>query len=70
MKVCEVKGTNQGLVTAYKTFTSQYIHLYYIIVSREEQERRFVSAINFCKAVKIDVFVFIESELSPNRSTS
>ena len=25
---------------------------------------------HFCTAVKIDVFVFIESELCPNRSTS
>ena len=27
MKACEVKGTNQGLVTTYKIFTSPYIAL-------------------------------------------
>ena len=31
MKACGVEGTNQGLVTIYKTFTSQYKHYIYIV---------------------------------------
>ena len=38
MKVCEVKGTNQGLVTTYKTLTSQYIHLYIIYLRNKETQ--------------------------------
>ena len=71
MKTCGVEGTNQGLVN----FTSQSI-LYICRFTFKEQDEvrysthRLVLTINFCTEVKIDVFVFIESELSPNRSTS
>ena len=58
-------------------FTSQSI-LYICRFTFKEQDEvrysthRLVSTINFCTVMKIDVFVFIESEseLSPNRSTS
>ena len=62
--------TNQGLVTTYKIFTSQSIHKEQGEVRYSTHQNRLVSAINLCTEVKIDVFVFIESELSLNRSTS
>ena len=71
MKACGVKGTNQGLVTTYKTFIPNLYTIYNRFTFKEQDEvrynthsNRFVSIINFCTAVKIDVFVFIESELS------
>ena len=73
MKACGVEGTNQGLVA----FTSRSIHYICRFTFKEQDEVRYstnynrlFSTVNFCTAVKIDVFVFIESELSPNRSTS
>ena len=39
MKACEVKGTNQGIVTNYKTFTFQYnIHFIYNCFTYSEQD--------------------------------
>ena len=71
MKPYGAEGTNQGLLT----FTSQSIHYICRFTFKEQDEVRYstnrlVSTINFCTSVKIDVFVFIESELSPNKSTS
>ena len=40
MKACGVEGTNQGLVTTYKTFTSKYIN-----VSRSRNRMKFVIAL-------------------------
>ena len=62
--------TNQGQVTTYKIFTSQSIHKEQGEVRYSTHQNRLVSAINLCTEVKIDVFVYIESELSLSRSTS
>ena len=58
MKAHGVKGTDQGLVTTYKTFTSQYINYIYNRFTFKDQARysthknRFVSTITFCTAMK------------------
>ena len=42
MKACEVKGTNQGLVTTYNTFTSQlYTYIYIGFTFMEQDEVRY-----------------------------
>ena len=40
MNACGVEGTNQGLVTTYKTFTSKYIN-----VSRSRNRMKFIIAL-------------------------
>ena len=45
MKACGVKGTNQGLVTTYKIFTSQYIYTIYLIVSRSRNKMKVIIAL-------------------------
>ena len=66
MKACGVEGID--------FYFSVILYICRFTFNEQDEDRysthRLVSTINFYTAVKIDVFVFIKSELSPNRSTS